>query len=55
MFTAPISISKKDFVKVKTMILDLIENITEIVKDTEPEVIACLNFDQILIGGNLDT
>jgi len=53
MFTAPISISRKDFEKVKNMILELIEDISKVVKKTDPEVVACLNFDQILVGGDL--
>lgn len=48
-FTAPISISVKDFEKIKKMILKLIEDISEVVSETEPEVLACLNFDQFLI------
>jgi len=48
-FTAPISISVKDFEKIKKMILKLIEDISKVVSETEPEVLACLNFDQFLI------
>ena len=48
-FTAPFSVSKKDFAVIKTKILDMIQDITKIVKESEPEVVACLNFDQFLV------
>lgn len=52
MFTAPISVSHTDFAKIKELILTLIEEISLIVKESEPEVIACLNFDHFTIGSN---
>lgn len=50
--TAPISVSRKDFAKIKELILTLIEEISSIVKESEPEVIACLSFDHYTIGIN---
>lgn len=44
-FTAPLTISKKDFKKVKTYLLDVIKQTGEIVDKTNPEELACLNID----------
>jgi uncharacterized protein (TIGR02147 family) len=45
-FTAPFSVSRKDFAIIKTKILSLIEEISTIVEKSEPEMVACLNIDQ---------
>ncbi|MEN0059833.1 MAG: TIGR02147 family protein [Bdellovibrio sp.] len=48
-FTSPLSISRRDFEKVRGMILKLIEDISEVVDKTDPEIIACLNIDHFMI------
>lgn len=48
-FTSPLSISREDFEKVRGMVLKLIEDISEVVEKTEPEIIACLNIDHFMI------
>lgn len=45
MYTSPLTISKKDFQKVKEKILQLIADTSKIVKNTEPEQMACLCLD----------
>lgn len=44
-FTAPISLSQKDFAAAKSVLLEAIQKISKIVKDSEPEQVACLNLD----------
>ena len=46
-FTAPLSISKKDFSKVKEELLTTIEKISDTVTDSDPDTIAFLNIDFI--------
>lgn len=48
-FTAPLSISKKDFAKVKEVLLNSIEMISETVENSDPDTIAFLNLDFIEI------
>jgi uncharacterized protein (TIGR02147 family) len=48
-FTAPFSVSKKDFGIIKDKILALIEDISKLVSKSEPEVVACLNIDQFFV------
>jgi len=45
MFTAPMSLSTKDSVKVKKILLQMIDEISNLVKETNPEKVACLNID----------
>lgn len=44
-FSAPLTISKKDFAKVKKEILELIERTSSTVSKTEPELLACMSID----------
>ena len=44
-FSSPLTISKKDFQNLKLKILDMIEEVSEKVKTTSPEELACLNID----------
>jgi uncharacterized protein (TIGR02147 family) len=44
-FSAPLTISKKDFKKIKAIMLDSIERSSEIVSQTHPTEVACLNID----------
>jgi uncharacterized protein (TIGR02147 family) len=44
-FTAPLSLSKKDFDKIREEMMKLIQNIYMTVKDTNPEEIYCVNID----------
>ncbi|MBL6991518.1 MAG: TIGR02147 family protein [Bacteriovoracaceae bacterium] len=46
-FSAPMTLSKKDFLEVRSKINNLISEIIEIAKDSKPEVPACLNIDWI--------
>jgi uncharacterized protein (TIGR02147 family) len=48
-FTAPFSVSKKDFALIRTKILDMIQDISKVVSESEPEVVACLNLDHFLV------
>lgn len=50
MFTAPVSISKKDFSRIREKMAHFIKEISEIVKDSEAEEIAHLNLDWFWIG-----
>lgn len=45
MFTAPMSISRKDATKIKKRILEVIEELSETVKETQPEKLVSLNID----------
>lgn len=45
MFTAPLSISKKDAQKVRKKIFELVEDISATVKESKPEKLVCLNID----------
>jgi uncharacterized protein (TIGR02147 family) len=44
-FTAPLSISAKDFGKVREILLNAIEQSSKVVEGSEPEKVACLNID----------
>lgn len=44
-FSAPLTISKKDFPRLKNEILELIEKASKLVSKSEPEELACLNID----------
>ena len=50
MFTAPMTLSKTDFVKLRCRILDLIQETSEMVKDSPSEQIAYLNIDLLQLG-----
>lgn len=45
MFTAPISISKKDFDHLRERITQFLKELSDIVKKSEPEIVANLNLD----------
>jgi hypothetical protein len=45
MFTAPISLSKADFLKVRETLVNAIQGATEIIEPSEPEAAACINID----------
>lgn len=45
MFTAPMTLSKKDFIWLKAQILTLVEAASEVVKASPSEELACLNID----------
>ncbi|HXH73357.1 MAG TPA: TIGR02147 family protein [Bacteriovoracaceae bacterium] len=49
-FTAPFSVSKKDFAVIKSRLLDTIQEISKIVSESEPEVVACLNLDHFFVS-----
>ena len=49
MFTAPISISQKDFLVLREKIVDLINQMMSLVGESDPEGVACLNIDLIKI------
>lgn len=49
MFTFPHSISKKDFLKVREQIADLLKSVSATVKESPAEDIACLNIDYFWI------
>lgn len=48
-FTAPMSISKKDLRTVKSILLNAVEQISQIVDRTEPEELAYLNIDWLKV------
>lgn len=50
MFSAPLSISEKDFAKIREQLVKMIKEASETVKDSNPEFIACLNFDLIKLN-----
>jgi len=45
MFSGPISISKKDFSKIRESLLQVISNTMKVVKDSPAEEVACFNCD----------
>ena len=45
MFTAPISIAKSDIPKVRSKVLKFVEEIREVVNESDPEQVCCLNID----------
>jgi uncharacterized protein (TIGR02147 family) len=49
MFTAPMSLSRKDFLKLREQLVGLIQSVFELAKDSEAETLACLNIDWIRI------
>lgn len=51
MFSAPFSVSKKDFPELREKLAQTIKEFTTIVKDSESEEIACLNIDLFWIRG----
>lgn len=44
-FTAPLSLSKTDFDKIREEMMALIQSVYKTVKDTEPEEVYCINID----------
>lgn len=44
-FTAPLTVSQKDFKKIKNILLNSIEKVSEIIVKTSPEKVTCLNID----------
>ncbi len=51
LFTAPASVSRKDFRKVRDLLLDSIESCAGIIKDSPAEELALLNIDWIVFRG----
>lgn len=49
MYTSPLTISRKDFEKVKSEMLELIKKVSSRVQETEPEIVVCWNMDWIEI------
>lgn len=49
-FTSPLTISKKDMAVVREKIVQLIEQVSSVVDETEPERLACLNIDWVKIN-----
>jgi uncharacterized protein (TIGR02147 family) len=45
MFTSPISLSQKDFAKIRERIASLLKEVSEIVRDSPAEDVGCLNID----------
>ncbi|WP_408099222.1 DUF4423 domain-containing protein [Peredibacter sp. HCB2-198] len=45
MFTSPMSISKKDFVKLREMLAEFIEKSSQIIRESPAKKVACLNID----------
>ncbi len=45
MFTSPVSLSRADFNKIKSQVLELLKDVSTTVKDSPAEEIACLNID----------
>jgi len=45
MFTSPVSLSREDFVKIRESLAGLLKSISQTVKDSPEEDIACLNID----------
>lgn len=46
-FTAPLTINKKDIPKIRSLLIELIDKVRAAVDNTSPETIACLNIDWI--------
>ena len=44
-FTSPMTVSREDSELIREKVLSFIEEIREIVRKTEPEVLTCLNID----------
>lgn len=49
MFTSPFSINAKDFRRIREMIVDLIKESSNVIKESPSEDVACLNIDLFLI------
>lgn len=45
MFTSPVSLSKQDFEKIQIRLLDLIKEVSGVVRDSPSEIVACWNLD----------
>lgn len=50
MYSSPLTISVKDMAKFRERIVKLIEELKEIVSNSEPSVVACLNIDWVRIA-----
>ncbi|MDZ4663222.1 MAG: TIGR02147 family protein [Pseudomonadota bacterium] len=50
MFTLPVTLSKKDFTKLRNMILQFIENAEKIYSPSDPETLAFMNIDWLLLN-----
>ncbi len=48
-FTAPFSISHKDFAVIKNKLLEMIQEISKTVNDSDAELVACLNLDYFFV------
>ena len=55
MVTSPFSISRKDFIKIKSLLLDFIKESSSVIQQTEPEDIACFNLDLFWVGAHKDS
>lgn len=49
MFTSPISISRKDFMKIREELVRLIKSTSQIIKDSPAEDVACLNLELLWV------
>lgn len=49
MLTAPLTISKKDMIKVREKLLQFMEELGQVVEQTEAENLACLNIDWVYV------
>lgn len=45
MFTSPLSLSRQDFAKIREQLAELIKSVSQTVKDSPSEEMACLNID----------
>jgi uncharacterized protein (TIGR02147 family) len=50
MFTSPFSVSREDFAKIRSDLLQLIKRSSALIKDSPAEEIACMNLDLFWIG-----
>jgi uncharacterized protein (TIGR02147 family) len=49
MVTGQYSISQKDFLKLREQFTETVKNLNKILKDSEPEIIVCLNLDWLIL------
>jgi uncharacterized protein (TIGR02147 family) len=49
-FTAPISVSEKDFEEIKKILLQSVQKISKIVSQSTPEMVACFNMDLFTVN-----
>jgi len=55
MVSAPFSVSKTDFSKIRELLLNSVNNATKVIQESPEEITACMNIDLFYLGSNTQT